>query len=113
MAHTPPTTLEPRVRFWHPNTHEHLWTSACDPAELVEETRQALAELVEAGVWVPVTIDLVPVGTADTNNAWPQRWVGRLRLNEDGELELTPAAELLEAILVTPNPFIDEEPAAK
>jgi hypothetical protein len=101
MATTPPTTLEPRVRFWRP-TGELLWSSACDAPELCEEARAALAELVDSGQWVYTTVDFGPINTP---NAWRRRWGGRFRLNPaTGELEHRPNTEFLEAILAAPNP---------
>lgn len=106
MAQTPPTVLEPRVRFWREDTLELLWTSACDVEELLEETRQELGRLVDAGEWIVATVDLVPVDSApEVRGDWRTRWGGKMRLNPtSGRLEFASARQLLNKMTLPPNP---------
>lgn len=109
MAQTP-TTLEPRVRFWHPDTMELLWTSACDVDDLVEEVRQELAARVSLGEWIPTTIDLVPAGGGpEPPGTWRSRWGGKVRVNPDtGALEMARTNEFLSKILQPADSWLDE-----
>ncbi len=103
MTDTTPTLAEQiangggHLRLWDGRTVEFVWSNSTEPPE---DRLPLLDVLAEREGWTLATLDHAERGRV---------WSGRMRVDENGDIEARPESEFLAGIILPVNPAVAPE----